>query len=179
MLDHLTGTPRRLDVGFVPSPSGGQMHFWIDEEVGNSYVVLLGYAPDLYAPDRVEALALVTGWGCVQSVFGYPNEDAFWKDPRGALGHGCYEIEGSSWETNIQAYNRRSFGADVPFTAELHHYFIGSKDGSCQILARSIEVEVFPRKSRREVVEIVNERDQERFRETLRRIQQMQERGPE
>jgi hypothetical protein len=33
VLDYLGGSPKRLDVGFVPSPSGGQVHSWQEEEV--------------------------------------------------------------------------------------------------------------------------------------------------
>jgi hypothetical protein len=150
MLDYLSGTPRRLDVDFVPSPSGGGMYLWQQEEVHSCHLVLSGSAPDL---DGVETHALITGVGCVQTVFGYPNEEAFWKDPRGELGGGCFEIEGSHWEANIEGYNRRSFGAAYFSTGELHHYFVGSKDSSCQILARALQVELFPEMTIRQVVE--------------------------
>ena len=33
VLDYLGGSPKRLHVGFVLSPSGGQMHSWQEEEV--------------------------------------------------------------------------------------------------------------------------------------------------
>jgi len=164
VLDYLTGTPRRLEVGFVPAPSGGGMRLWQDEEGHACYVVVFGYAPDLDALDRVETRALITGVGCVQTVFGYPNEDAFWKDPRGELDHGCYEIEGSQWRAHIDDYNRRSFGTGYVWPAgELHHFFIGSKDGSCQFLARELRVEVLPGMSFREIAGLVEERNRQRF----------------
>lgn len=177
MLDYLHGTPKRLDVGFVPSPSGGQMHLWQNEEGHRCYVLVDGYAPKLDAPDRVETVALITGVGCVQSVFGYPNEEAFWKDPRGDIGHGCFEIEGSEWEANLQDYNRRTLGSDYHFPGPLHHYFVGSKDGSCQMLAQHLEVEVFPDKKRWQVIELVNRREAKQFADTLRQIQEMQARN--
>ena len=155
------------------------MHFWQDEEQHACFIVIDGYAPDMDSPDRTETSALITGAGCVQSAFGYPNEDAFWKDPRGELGHGCFEIEGSQWQANIDDYNRRSFG-DRYFRGGLppHHYFVGSKDGSCQFLARSLEVELFPGRPRWEIVRTVYERQAEEFAETLRTIREMQERPP-
>jgi hypothetical protein len=154
------------------------MYFWQEEEVHDCFLVVVGYTPDLDSPTRVETLALITGVGCVQSVFGYPNEDAYFKDPRGAMEWGCYEIEGSGWIGNLQEYNRRSFGTDLPISERLHHYFIGSKDGSCQILARTLEVEVFPELSFQEVVSVAKERVRGRFLETLRQIREMQEKGP-
>jgi hypothetical protein len=153
VFDPLSGTPRKLDVGFDPSPSGGGMHFWQEEEVHKCHLIMIGYAPGLDSPDRVEAPALITGVGFLQSVFGYPNEEAFWKDPRGELGHGCYEIIGSDWASQLDDYNVRSFGAPLRDGAELHHYFIGSKDTSCQILASELRVEVFPEMSFQAVIQ--------------------------
>jgi hypothetical protein len=179
MLDYLSGTPRRLDVGFVPDASGGQFHFWQDEEQHNCFIVINGYAPDIDTSDRIETSALIIGVGCVQSVVGYPNEDAFWKDPRGELGHGCFEIEDSKWQANIDDYNRRSFGDHYRHGGpQLHHYFVGSKDGSCQILASSLEVELFPGRPWWEIVRIVYQRQAARFAETLRVIRQRQEHSP-
>jgi hypothetical protein len=153
MLDYLSGTPRKLDVGFVPSPSGGGMHFWQEEEVRNCYLALVGYAPDLDSATRVETPVLITGVGCLQSVFDYPNEEAFWKDPRGELGHGCYEILGSSWAAHVDEYNRRSFGEPLHVSRTVHHYFVGSKDASCQLLAGDLQVEVFPEMTLQQVVQ--------------------------
>jgi hypothetical protein len=179
MLDYLGGTPRRLDVGFTPSPSGGQMYFWQEEEVHNCFLVMLGYTPDFAAAGSIETSALITGVGFVQSVFGYPNEDAFWKDPRGELGHGCYEIEGSQWEANLNDYNRRSFGDAYSAIGPLHHYFVGSKDGSCQILARDLQVEVFPAGwTFNEVIEESQRRMNESRTEAMRVIQEMIDRPP-
>jgi len=177
MLDFLGGVPRRLDVGFVPAPSGGQMYFWQEEEVRTCYLVIAGYAPDLNSPTRVETPALITGTGYVQSVFGYPNEDAAWKDPRGRIDHGCYEIEDSRWEHNIQEYNRLSVGVDYPFPGELHHYFIASKDGSCQLLARSLGVEVFPEMTFRQVIEESLGRERAAQTESMRQLQEMIDRN--
>lgn len=148
MLDYLGGTPRKLDLGFVPAPSGGGLTLFQQEEVHECYMVMIGYAPSMDSPERQQGCALVTATGFRQSVFGYPNEEAYWKDPRGRLGHGFYELVDSSWSDNVNEYNQRSFGEPLfkrprP-TRRARHFFIGSKDASCQVLAVDLEVEVFP-----------------------------------
>jgi hypothetical protein len=168
MLDYLTGTPQKLDVGFMPSPSGGGLHFWQEEEVRNCYLVVVGYTPD--HSDLVPAL--ITGVGYVQTVFGYPNEEAFWKDERGGLQNACYEIVGSNWADHVDDYNLRSFGTelDVKGTRALHHYFVGSKDASCQILATDLHVEVLPEMSFQAVVDESHRRVREETEATMARI---------
>jgi hypothetical protein len=82
------------------------------EETHDCFVVIGGYAPSMEAPDRIEGIALVWAEGFVQSVFGYPNEEAYQRDPRGALGPGFFEIVGSQWFANIDSYNTARTGAD-------------------------------------------------------------------
>jgi hypothetical protein len=163
MADYLSsGAPRKLDFGFRPSPSGGGLYAIQEEEFFNCCLVMLGYAPDLDDPGRVECPALVTSVGFVQFTFGYPNEEAFLKDPRG-LGHGLYEIEGSTWSDAIDDYNMRSFGEPYfRWSRPLRHYFIGSKDSSCQVLAQGLTVEPLPGLSFSEVVARIPERIHDR-----------------
>lgn len=106
--------------------------------------MLCGYTPSLEAPDRTECAALLTFRGVVQLVYGYPNEEAYWKDPRGDLGAGVSEIVGSPWLESINSYNRASFGADSFWVGQpLRHFFVGSKDSSAQFLAREVELDLF------------------------------------
>ncbi len=79
MFGDLDGTPVRLDFGFVPAPSGGFMCLFQQEETHDCYVVVGGYTPSMEASDRVNGIALVKAGGYVQSVFGYPNEEAYGK----------------------------------------------------------------------------------------------------
>lgn len=117
----------------------------LDEERHAAFAVLIGYTPSLNAEDRREVVALVTVSGLVQAVFGYPNEEAVWKDPRGDLAGGIDEIAGSRWAQNINESNRRSFGADYNWRAGRppRHFFVGSKDATAQFLAYDLLVEVF------------------------------------
>jgi hypothetical protein len=149
MLDYETGAFCKLDMGFTPSPSGGSLCLLQQEEVHDVFVLLADYTPSLDAPDRKQATALVTVVGLTQSVFGYPNEEAFWFDSRGDPGHGFYELTGSRWHSNVVAYNQRTYGSrhsswQVEETGELpRHFFVGSKDVSAQFLAQGLRVESF------------------------------------
>jgi len=126
------------------------MALFQQEEVHECFVVIGGYSPNVESPTRVEAIGLVRAGGFVQTVFGYPNEQAYWKDPRGEFDHGIFEIRDSRWFSNIDDYNARTFGGPW-FGAfprpELHHYFIGGKDASCQILAKELELQVITDKA--------------------------------
>ena len=78
-----------------------------------------------------------------QLIYGYPNEEAFFRDPRGALDHGVHEIRGSDWVERLDRENRASFGHALPYTDGLRHFFFGAKDASAQFLASGVEVEFF------------------------------------
>lgn len=98
------------------------------------------------------AVALITFWGVVQTIFGYPNVDAWESDPRLSEATGAiYEVVGSRWKQGLIAYNRRTFetgrhaaesSTNRIFDSEyfsgwpLRHYFVAGHDGSCQALAR-------------------------------------------
>lgn len=113
MADYSRGRFVELDFGFTPAPSGGGLWLCQQEEAHNSYAVLHGYAPrDLKAPESHKAIALITISGVVQSIFGYPNEEAFWKDPRGDLRHGFFEVANSPWIDEINGYNVATFGTE-------------------------------------------------------------------
>ena len=128
----------------MPAPSGGGLWLCQQEEAHNSYAVLHGYAPsDLKAPESHKAIALITISGVVQSIFGYPNEEAFWKDPRGDLRHGFFEVANSPWIDEINGYNVATFGTEYISQSAARHFFIASKDVSAQFLARDLAVEVF------------------------------------
>lgn len=152
MLDYDGGVFIELNLGFTPSPAGGAMSLLQQEEVHDAFLLLHGYTPALDWPDRKEATAFVTIIGLSQSVFGYPNEEAFWFDPRAdELGHGFYELQGSRWQENINDYSRRTYGSR-PGNTDWHlggkyesarHFFIGSKDVSAQVLAQGLRIETF------------------------------------
>lgn len=143
-MDYSRGRIIELDFGFRPDPSGGGLCLYQQEDAPNSYAVLHGYTPrDMRAPDRQRAIALITISGVRQSIFGYPNEEAFWKDPRGDLGHGFFELVDSPWIDEVNSYNLATFGNECMSRSEARHFFIGSKEVSAQFLARDLAVELF------------------------------------
>ncbi len=77
------GAVQKIDLPFQPSPSGTALTVIAREENLNAYAVSVGYTPSLASPDRVECAALLTIRGVLQSIHGYPNEEAFW-NPRPA-----------------------------------------------------------------------------------------------
>lgn len=144
VMDHSRGRFVELDFGFTPSPAGGGLFLYQTEEAVNSYAILHGYTPrDLKAPDSQRAIALITISQVVQSIFGYPNEEAFWRDPRGNIGHGFFEVIDSPWSDEINTYNVATFGTKYIPGSAVRHFFIGSKDVSAQFLARDLAVELF------------------------------------
>jgi len=143
---------KELNFDFVPSPSGPGLCLYQEEGVAESYLVMHGYTPDLDSQGRERAVAIVTVKDVLQSLFGYPNEEAYWKDPLGDLGHGFFEVHGSTWIGNINEYNERTFGspAFISSSNETRHFFVGSKDVSAQFLARDLVVEIWPGKTTQE-----------------------------
>src|SRR5215471_11632804 len=143
VMDYSRGRFIELDFGFTPAPSGGGLYLYQQEERHNSYAVLHGYTPrDLKASQSQKAIALITVSGVMQSIFGYPNEEAFWKDPRGDIGHGFFEVVDSVWVDEINSYNLATYGTEYMSRSAARHFFIGSKDVSAQFLARDLAVEV-------------------------------------
>lgn len=150
MLDYTGGVFVKLDLGFTPSPSGGGLFVVQAEEVGDAFVLMYGYTPSLDAADRREGTALITVIAVQQSVIGYPNEEAFWCDDRGDVGHGFYELIGSAWSANVAEYNNRTYGSrhqstpgGLTWLPPAHHFFVGSKEDSAQFLAQALRVEMF------------------------------------
>ena len=69
VMDDQHGSPVRLELDFVISPSGGALTTLLAEDFHVGYAVVAGYSPSLDAMDRREAVALVTVRHVVQAVF--------------------------------------------------------------------------------------------------------------
>lgn len=129
--------------GVIPAPSGAGAVVIHAEEGRDCRVVLGVFRP----ADKADKVAIVTLTGCMQSVFGYPNDEAYWHDPRGdggeAPGYGFYEVLGSTWPSRLIAYNQHAFPSSTPgHYASYRHFFIGCHDASGEFLANDLTVEV-------------------------------------
>lgn len=126
--------------GVIPSPAGAGAVLLQSEEGYNCHLVLLVSRE----ADHSDAVAIVTVIGCRQSVFGYPNDEAWGYDHQGnalEIGYGFYEVLDSDWVERLAAYNRRAF-PEVPLNWG-RHFFIGCHDGSAQFLAQDLRLEIF------------------------------------
>lgn len=95
--------------GVITAPSDAGALVLHAEEGPNCLVVVGVIRP----ADKARLTAIVTFVQCVQSVFGYPNDEAYWHDPRGAAGDrpgfGFLEVLSSAWPGRLIAYNRHAF----------------------------------------------------------------------
>jgi hypothetical protein len=131
------------DYGVIPAPSGAGA-LLLHAEEGRDCLVVLGV---FRSADKAELTAIVTFERCMQSIFGYPNDEAYWHDPRGAAGdtpgYGFFEVVGSTWPERLIAYNRHAFPDRTPsHYAALRHYFIGCHDASGEFLAQAMKIEL-------------------------------------
>lgn len=130
----LTGRLGELDLGIIPSPSGAGALLLHGEAVADCLVVFMGWRPS----NRTSTAALATFSGCSQSVFGYPNDEAYWGIPHAR--YGFYEVIDSDWSDRLTEFNRLRFPNTEPHT-DRRHYFMGCHDASGQFLARDLSVE--------------------------------------
>ncbi|ONI68479.1 hypothetical protein BWI15_36410 [Kribbella sp. ALI-6-A] len=130
----LTGRLRQLDLGVIPAPSGAGALVLHAEEAADCVVVFTAFDP----ADRTTTAALATFRDCSQSIFGYPNDEAYWGVP--AAGYGFYEVLDSGWSQRLTEFNRLRFPDTMP-DSESRHYFMGCHDASGQFLARDLSVE--------------------------------------
>lgn len=129
--------------GVIPTPSGAGALLLHAEEGRDAFVVLSVFRP----ADKARLTAVVTFEGCMQSVFGYPNDEAYWRDPRGAVGdspgYGFFEVVNSSWPQRLISYNQHAFPDRTPaHYQQQRHFFIGSHDASAEFLAASMTIEL-------------------------------------
>jgi hypothetical protein len=133
----LTGPLREVDVGFVPCPSGSGALVLHGEDAADCLVVFMAVATPGHWPRHA---AVATFHDCEQSVFGYPNDEAYSAVPEAT--YGFFEVLDSDWNDRLGAFNRRSFPDTKP-SGRLRHYFMGCHDASGQFLAGDLSVEVF------------------------------------
>jgi hypothetical protein len=133
----LSGPLREVDVGLVPRPSGSGALVLHGEDAADCLVVFMAMATPDYRPRQA---AVATFHHCAQSIFGYPNDEAYSAVPQAT--YGFFEVLDSDWSDRLSAFNRLSF-PDAEPSGGLRHYFMGCHDSSGQFLAAGLSVEVF------------------------------------
>jgi hypothetical protein len=132
------------DFGVIPSPSGGGTLMLQGENDPDCLLVMEVFRE----ADSSNEIAIVTVKGCQQSVFGYPNDEAYERDPRPVtpeegLSYGFYEVQSSSWSQRLADYNRHAFPKTTgEGFASLRHFFIGCHDASGEFLADDLSIEL-------------------------------------
>jgi hypothetical protein len=148
----MTGSARELDLGWHPMFESA-LTIIHREEGRFAFVVLFVHPSSHDAPgDQWDTPAILHANGVEQCVSGYPNNEAWEKDPRLREEIGICEILDSGWLASLSNYNEATYGRRIEGSwgydiGGLHHFFIGSHEGSVQILAREISLEVFPDES--------------------------------
>jgi len=141
VIEGLSGRAIEIDLGFESFGSGSGLLLIHGEEESKAFLVLAGAF--LTADADEEYRVLVTAFGCIQSVMGYPNDEAYDSDPR-ELGSGVVELVGSGWAERIDEYNKRTYGG--PWfhpPASYRHFVIPSKECCCQFLATGLRADFF------------------------------------
>jgi hypothetical protein len=128
-----------LDLGVRPAPAGsGELLLHTDGP--DALLVLLVNDRD----NSRAGPAIVTLVGCQQSVFGYPNDEARWGDPRlRGLGYGFFEVLDSPWPQRLGRYNRPAFPTRTVHRP-LRHFGVSCHESLGEFLAADIRVELGP-----------------------------------
>jgi len=123
-----------------PSPSGSGEVVLHDGD-GLCLVVLL-----VMHQDRSTLPAIVTFRHCLQSIFGYPNDEAQWGDPRlRGFGYGFFEIIDSPWTGRLQRYNRQAFPTAHWWPpGNYRHFVMSCHESMGEFLAEDMRIDLQP-----------------------------------
>jgi hypothetical protein len=122
----------------VPSGSGEVL---LHGEDGLCIVVLR-----VMRQDGSSQPAIVTFRHCLQSVFGYPNDEAQRGDPNlRRHGYGFFEITESPWIERLQSYNRQAFpSASWWPSRNYRHFLIRCHENLGEFLAEEMQIDPQP-----------------------------------
>jgi hypothetical protein len=131
------------DFDVIPSPAGPGTLVFHGENDPDCLLVMEVFSES----DRSNEVAIVTVKGCQQAIFGYPNDEAYERDPRGRNGdepsYGFFEVLSSTWPQRLADYNRYAVpGTRADACHHLRHFFIGCHDASGEFLGKSLHIEL-------------------------------------
>jgi hypothetical protein len=133
-----------IDVGCVPSVSGSG-EFFIQSELSDAFVIFRAVAKTKEFSGKYADVgwAIVRLKRCMQSKFGYPNDEAFPGHPlysKGFSGHGIFEVINSNWEQTLVEQNRIAFPKTSSWN--LRHLIFPFKENVLECLVKDFEVRV-------------------------------------
>lgn len=133
-----------IDVGCVPSVSDSG-EFFLQSELSDAFVIFSAVAK---TKDSAGKYADV-GWAvvrlkrCMQSKFGYPNDEAFPGHSlygKGFSGHGVFEVINSNWERTLVEQNKIVFPKTTSWN--LRHLIFPFKENVLECLVKDFELKI-------------------------------------
>lgn len=133
-----------LDLGCVPSVSGSA-EFFLQSELSDAFLIFSAVAKTKESAGKYADVgwAVVRLKRCMQSKFGYPNDEAFPGHPlygKGFSGHGIFEVTNSNWERTLIEQNRIAFPKTTSWN--LRHLIFPFKENVLECLVKDFELKI-------------------------------------
>lgn len=133
-----------LDLGCIPSVSGSE-EFFVQSELSDAILIFCAVAKTIESAGKYAdvGFAVVCLKRCMQSKFGYPNDEAFSGHPlhnKGFSGYGTFEVVNSNWEQTLIEQNRVAF----PNTGKwnLRHLIFAFKENVLECLVDDFDFRI-------------------------------------
>ena len=148
-----------LDLGCVPSVSGSG-EFFLQSELSDAFLIFSAVAKTKESAGKFVdvGFAVVRLKRCMQSKFGYPNDEAFSGHPiynSGFSGYGTFEVVNSKWEQTLIEQNRVAF----PNTGKwgLRHLIFAFKENVLECLVDDFDFRIEKRQFAELVADVTAE----------------------
>ncbi len=133
-----------LELGCIPSVSGSG-EFFLQSELSDAFLIFCAVAKTKESAGKYAdaGFAVVRLKRCMQSKFGYPNDEAFSGHAlysSGFSGYGIFEVVNSEWEQTLIQPNRVAF----PNTSKwnLRHLIFAFKENVLECLVDDFELRI-------------------------------------
>ena len=133
-----------IDIGCVP-PASCSYELFLQQELGDAYVMFRAVTKPKQPGSKYEkaGLAVIRLKRCMQSKFGYPNDEAYSGHPlygKGFTGLGVFEVINGNWEQTLIEQNRIAFPNTSPWN--LRHLIFPFKENVLECLVEGFEVRI-------------------------------------
>jgi len=131
-----------IDVGCVPSVSDSG-EFFLQSALLDAFVIFRAKTKVSTGKYTDAGWAVVRLKRCMQSKFGYPNDEAFPGHPlygKGFSGLGIFEVGNSKWEQTLVEQNRIAFPKTTSWN--LRHLIFQFKENVLECLVENFELRI-------------------------------------